>query len=86
MAKPTLQDVHVKLEKHLAVSDERWKETILRIKRMEHIMIATSGTANCLSYKKRLHNQTIVKGKDEQTYQCLCKLVPKVDPKKVKVY
>ncbi len=45
MAKPTLQDVHVKLEKHLAVSDERWKETILRIKRMEHIMIGTSGTA-----------------------------------------
>ena len=45
MAKPTLQDVHLKLEKHLAVSDERWKETILRIKRMEHIMIATSGTA-----------------------------------------
>ena len=38
-------DVHIKLEKHLAVSDERWKETILRIKRMEHIMIATSGTA-----------------------------------------
>ena len=25
--------------------EERWKETILRIKRMEHIMIATSGTA-----------------------------------------
>jgi len=33
-----------------------------------------------------MHNQTIVKGKDEQTYQCLCKLVSKVDPKKVKVY
>ena len=45
MGKPTLQDVHIKLEKHLAVSDERWKETILRIKRMEHIMIGTSGTA-----------------------------------------
>ena len=44
MAKPTLQDVHVKLEKHLAVSDERWKETILRIKRMEGIMIGTAGT------------------------------------------
>ena len=40
-----IKNVHVKLEKHLSVSNERWKETILRIKRMEHIMIATSGTA-----------------------------------------
>ena len=45
MAKLTTQEIHVTLEKHIAVSDERWKETILRIKRMEHIMIATSGTA-----------------------------------------
>ena len=41
----TLQEIHVTLEKHIAVSDERWKESILRIKRMEHLMIATSGTA-----------------------------------------
>jgi|TARA_R100000353_G_C6432227_1_gene176226 hypothetical protein len=45
MDKPTIQSINLKLERHLAVSDERWKETILRIKRMEHIMIATSGTA-----------------------------------------
>jgi len=45
MAKLSTQEIHVTLEKHIAVSDERWKETILRIKRMEHIMIATSGTA-----------------------------------------
>ena len=44
LAKPTLQDVHVKLEKHLAVSDERWKETILRIKRIESIMIGFAST------------------------------------------
>ena len=41
---------------------------------------------NCLSYKKRLHNQTIMKGKEEETYQCMCKLIPKIDPDKVKVY
>jgi|TARA_R100000935_G_C2809232_1_gene154188 hypothetical protein len=45
MSKPSVQEIHVNLERHIAVSDERWKETILRIKRMEHIMIATSGTA-----------------------------------------
>ncbi len=44
MAKPTLQSIHVELEKHMAVSDERWTETILRIKRIEHIMIGTAGT------------------------------------------
>tara|TARA_R110000851_G_scaffold320242_1_gene485016 strand:+ start:307 stop:504 length:198 start_codon:yes stop_codon:yes gene_type:complete len=41
---------------------------------------------NCLSYKKRLHNQTIVKGKEEELYQCMCKLIPSVDTDKVKVY
>ena len=41
---------------------------------------------NCLSYKKRLHNQTIIKGKKEETYQCMCKLIPEIDPNKVKVY
>ena len=44
MARPTLQSIHVELEKHVAVSDERWTETILRIKRIEHIMIGTAGT------------------------------------------
>ena len=32
------------LETHEAVCAERWKETILRIKRIEHIMIGTAGT------------------------------------------
>ena len=45
MSKPSIQSINLKLEKQLAVSEERWKETILRIKRMEHIMIGTSGTA-----------------------------------------
>tara|TARA_R110000744_G_scaffold87944_1_gene171562 strand:+ start:210 stop:395 length:186 start_codon:yes stop_codon:yes gene_type:complete len=41
---------------------------------------------DCLSYKKRLHNQTIVKEKEDTVYQCMCKLIPKIDPKTVKVY
>lgn len=44
MSKPTLQSIHVELEKHVAVSDERWLETITRIKRIEHIMIGSAGT------------------------------------------
>jgi len=38
-------EVKSQLDTHEAVCAERWKETILRIKRIEHIMIATSGTA-----------------------------------------
>ena len=41
---------------------------------------------DCLSYKNRLHNQTILKGEKEELYQCMCKLVPSVDTDKVKVY
>jgi hypothetical protein len=45
MAKPSVQSVKSELDTHEAVCAERWKETILRIKRIEHIMIGTSGTA-----------------------------------------
>ena len=45
MAKPSVQSVQAELDTHEAVCAERWKETILRIKRIEHIMIGTSGTA-----------------------------------------
>ena len=44
MPKPTTHEIQLSLEKHIAVTDERWKETILRIKRMEGIMIGTAGT------------------------------------------
>jgi|TARA_R100001377_G_scaffold79352_1_gene57590 predicted nucleic acid-binding Zn ribbon protein len=37
-------EVKAKLDTHEAVCSERWKETILRIKRIEHIMIVTAGT------------------------------------------
>ena len=41
---------------------------------------------DCLSYKNKLNNQTIFKGKKEQVYQCMCKLVPQIDDKKMRVY
>ena len=44
MAKPTVTLVKAQIDTHEAVCAERWKETILRIKRIEHIMIGTAGT------------------------------------------
>ena len=39
-----LTSVQAQIDTHEAVCAERWKETILRIKRIEHIMIGTAGT------------------------------------------
>jgi len=44
MAKITTMEVKSQIDTHEAVCAERWKETILRIKRIEHIMIGTAGT------------------------------------------
>jgi hypothetical protein len=44
MSKPTVTSVQAQVDTHEAVCSERWKETILRIKRIEHIMIGTAGT------------------------------------------
>jgi hypothetical protein len=44
MSKPTVTSIKSELDTHEAVCAERWKETILRIKRIEHIMIGTAGT------------------------------------------
>jgi len=44
MAKPTAESVQAQIDTHEAVCAERWRETILRIKRIEHIMIGTAGT------------------------------------------
>ena len=44
MAKVTAASVQAQVDTHEAVCAERWKETILRIKRIEHIMIGTAGT------------------------------------------
>ena len=35
-------------------------------------------------YEKKLSNQTFMKNNEEQVYDCICKLIPKVDPKKSK--
>lgn len=39
MSKPTATSVQAQIDTHEAVCSERWKETILRIKRLEHILI-----------------------------------------------
>ncbi len=44
MTKPTAASFQAQIDTHEAVCAERWKETILRIKRIEHIMIGTAGT------------------------------------------
>jgi len=44
MPKLTITEVKSQIDTHEAVCAERWKETILRIKRIEHIMIGTAGT------------------------------------------
>jgi len=44
MSKPTVTSIKAELDTHEAVCSERWKETILRIKLIEHIMIGTAGT------------------------------------------
>lgn len=39
-----IDSIEVRLEAHEAVCGERWKETILRIKRIEGVMIAAAGS------------------------------------------
>ena len=48
MSKPTVTSVKAELDTHEAVCAERWKETILRIKRIETIMIGTAGFAGAV--------------------------------------
>tara|TARA_B100000123_G_scaffold271760_1_gene252367 strand:+ start:1523 stop:1714 length:192 start_codon:yes stop_codon:yes gene_type:complete len=44
MPRPSVTEVKSQIDTHEAVCAERWKETILRIKRIEAIMIGTAGT------------------------------------------
>jgi len=41
---------------------------------------------DCLRFEKKLSNQTYMKNNKEQIYDCICKVIPSIDPKKVKVY
>ena len=47
-AKPSVYDVKSQIDTHEAVCAERWRETIIRIRRLEHIMIGTAGTTIAL--------------------------------------
>lgn len=40
----------------------------------------------CLDYRDKLNNQRFVKDDEVQKYECICKLIPFVDTKKVRVY
>ena len=44
MSKPTAASVQAQIDTHEAVCAERWRETILRINRIEASMIGTAGT------------------------------------------
>ena len=44
MAKVTAASVQAQVDTHEAVCAERWRETIVRIKRIEATMIGTAGT------------------------------------------
>ena len=39
----SINDVEARLNTHEAVCGQRWTETILRIKRLEHILIGAAG-------------------------------------------
>tara|TARA_R110002049_G_scaffold108718_3_gene257221 strand:+ start:314 stop:514 length:201 start_codon:yes stop_codon:yes gene_type:complete len=41
---------------------------------------------DCLRFEKKLSNQTYMKNDKEQVYDCICKVIPNVDPKKVRIY
>ena len=41
---------------------------------------------DCLYYSKRLSNQNSDIAINVEKYECMCKLIPNIDPKKVKVY
>ena len=44
MRKVTAQEVKGQIDTHEAVCAERWKETIVRIRRIEMIIIGTAGS------------------------------------------
>tara|TARA_R100001509_G_scaffold14816_1_gene7583 strand:- start:597 stop:788 length:192 start_codon:yes stop_codon:yes gene_type:complete len=44
MPRPSVTEVKAEMDTHIALTNERWKETILRIKRLEAILIGTAGT------------------------------------------
>ena len=41
---------------------------------------------DCMNFKDILSGQSYMKNDEKQVYDCMCKLVPKIDEKKVRVY
>ena len=54
--------------------------------KLDKSMICFKSVNDCTYYKKVLNNQQFIKGNETNTYTCICKLVPSIDPDKVKVY
>ena len=54
--------------------------------KLDKSMIYFKSVNDCTYYKKVLNNQKFIKGNETNTYTCICKLVPSIDPDKVKVY
>ena len=54
MSKPTATSVQAQIDTHEAVCAERWKETILRIKRLEHILIGQAAALIVLLVAERI--------------------------------
>tara|TARA_B100000768_G_C11239929_1_gene359021 strand:+ start:663 stop:863 length:201 start_codon:yes stop_codon:yes gene_type:complete len=41
---------------------------------------------DCMNFKDILSGQSYMKNDEKQVYDCMCKLVPKIDEGKVRVY
>ena len=75
MSKPTVTSVKAELDTHEAVCAERWKETILRIKRIETIMIGTAGTTILLLIGIIINGyQDVVYGSNQRNGDRFCGL------------
>tara|TARA_R110000868_G_scaffold410247_1_gene697760 strand:- start:529 stop:693 length:165 start_codon:yes stop_codon:yes gene_type:complete len=54
MAKPTAISVQSQIDTHEAVCAERWKETIVRIKRLEMVLMGQAATLIVLLVAERI--------------------------------
>jgi len=54
MAKPTAISVQAQIDTHEAVCAERWKETIVRIKRLEMVLMGQAATLIVLLVADRI--------------------------------
>ena len=54
MAKPTAISVQAQIDTHEAVCAERWKETVVRIKRLEMVLMGQAATLIVLLVADRI--------------------------------